>query len=138
MPRVLVAQGCVMRVDDLRTSGLPLALRRFLDTYYQPYDGDLFLWGQRYRVRSDSGTLEDRFLAVRSDRYFVQPASLLESGAMFIDGARVTTPEFSLARGEHSLRYEGLAKAFQILWLPRDAKRWTPRPGAPSIYSRLF
>ncbi|RKH71747.1 hypothetical protein D7X96_07410 [Corallococcus interemptor] len=138
MPRVLVAQGCVMRVDDLRTSGLPLALRRFLDTYYQPYDGDLFLWGQRYRVRSDSGTLEDRFLAVRSDRYFVQPASLLESGAMFIDGARVTTPEFSLARGEHRLRYEGLAEAFQILWLPRDAKRWVPRPGAPSIYSRLF
>ncbi|MHA7634056.1 hypothetical protein [Corallococcus sp. M7] len=138
MPRALVEQGCVLRVDDLRTSGLPPALRRFLDAHYQPYDGDLFLWGQRYRVPSDSGALEDHFLAVRADRYFVQPASTLDAGALFIDGERITTPEFTLSRGEHTLRYEGRAEAFQLLWLPRDAKRWTPRPGAPSTYSRLF
>ncbi|WP_404368880.1 hypothetical protein ACIHQR_05315 [Corallococcus coralloides] len=138
MPRVLVEQGCVMRVDDLRTSGLPLALRRFLDAHYQPYDGDLYLWGQRYRVPSDSGALEDHFLAVRADRYFVQPASTLDTGALFIDGERITTPEFALSRGTHTLRYEGRAESFQLLWLPRDAKRWTPRPGAPSTYSRLF
>ncbi|WP_223638451.1 hypothetical protein [Corallococcus sp. EGB] len=138
LPRVLVEQGCVMRVDDLRTSGLPLALRRFLDAHYQPYDGDLFLWGQRYRVPLDSGTLEEHFLAVRSDRYFIQPASVLDTGALFIDGERITTPAFTLSRGEHTLRYEGRADAFQLLWLPRDSKRWTPRPGAPSTYSRLF
>ncbi|RKH67780.1 hypothetical protein [Corallococcus aberystwythensis] len=138
MPRVLVERGCVLRVDDLRTAGLPLALRRFLDAHYQPHDGDLYLWGQRYRVPSGSGTLEDRFLAVRADRYFVQPASTLDTGALFIDGERITTPEFTLSRGEHALRYEGRAEAFQLLWLPRDAKRWTPRPGAPSHYSRLF
>ncbi len=138
MPRVLVERGCVLRVDDLRTSGLPVALRRFLDAHYQPRDGDLYLWGQRYRVPGDSGVLEDHFLAVRTDRYFVQPASALDTGALFIDGERVTTPEFTLSRGEHSLRYEGRADAFQLLWLPRDSKRWTPRPGAPSVYSRLF
>ncbi|WP_375754676.1 hypothetical protein [Corallococcus exercitus] len=138
MPRALVEQGCVLRVDDLRTSGLPLALRRFLDAHYQPHDGDLYLWGQRYRVPMDSGVLEDRFLAVRADRYFVQPASTLEAGALFIDGQRITTPEFALSRGEHRVRYEGRAESFQLLWLPRDAKRWTPRPGAPATYSRLF
>lgn len=138
MPRVLVEQGCVMRVDDLRTSGLPLALRRFLDTHYQPYDGDLFLWGQRYRVPMYSGVLEDRFLAVRTDRYFVQPASTLDTGTLLVDGERITAPEFSLSRGEHTLRYEGHAESFQLLWLPRDSKRWTPRPGAPATYSRLF
>ncbi|WP_242589613.1 hypothetical protein [Corallococcus macrosporus] len=138
MPRALVEQGCVLRVDDLRTSGLPLVLRQFLDAHYLPHDGDLYLWGQRYRVPRDSGVLEDRFLAVRSDRYFVQPASTLETGALFIDGQRITTPEFPLSRGEHQVRYEGRAEAFQLLWLPRDAKRWTPRPGAPATYSRLF
>ncbi|NOJ98199.1 hypothetical protein HMI51_35340 [Corallococcus coralloides] len=138
MPRVLVEQGCVLRVDDLRTSGLPPALRRFLDAHYQPYDGDLYLWGQRYRVPSGSGALEERFLAVRADRYFVQPSSTLDTGALFIDGERITMPEFTLSRGEHTLRYEGRAEAFQLLWLPRDAMRWTPRPGAPSTYSRLF
>ncbi|NBD12448.1 hypothetical protein [Corallococcus silvisoli] len=138
MPRALVEQGCVARVDDLRTSGLPPALRRFLDAHYQPYDGDLFLWGQRYRVPVDAGVLEDHFLAVRADRYFLQPASALDTGALFIDGARISTPEFTLTRGEHTLRYEGRAQAFQLLWLPRDGRRWTPRPGAPPTYSRLF
>ena len=138
MPRALVDQGCVLRVDDLRTAGLPLALRRFLDAHYQPFDGDLYLWGQRYRVPSGSGTLDDHFLAVRADRYFVQPASVLDTGALFLDGVRLTTPEFTLSKGRHTLRYEGRAEGFQLLWLPRDAKRWTPRPGAPATYSRLF
>ncbi|MCY1033638.1 hypothetical protein OV207_19455 [Corallococcus sp. BB11-1] len=138
MPRALVDQGCVLRVDDLRTSGLPPALRRFLDTHYQPFDGDLFLWGQRYRVSTETGRLEDAFLAVRGDRYFVHPASALDAGALFIDGVRITTPEFDLTRGPHAVRYEGRAEGFQLLWLPRDAKRWTPRPGAPATYSRLL
>ncbi|RYZ41776.1 MAG: hypothetical protein EOO71_10600 [Myxococcaceae bacterium] len=138
MPRALVERGCVLRVDDLRTTGLPLALRRFLDAHYQPFDGDLFLWGQRYRVPADSGALDDRFLAVRADRYFLHPASALDTGALFIDGVRITTPEFALSRGQHAVRYEGRAEAFQLLWLPRDAKRWAPRPGAPSTYSRLL
>ncbi|WP_415835366.1 hypothetical protein [Corallococcus soli] len=138
MPRALVDQGCVLRVDDLRTSGLPPALRRFLDTHYQPFDGDLFLWGQRYRVSTETGKLEDAFLAVRGDRYFVHPASALDAGALFIDGVRITTPEFDLTRGPHAVRYEGRAEGFQLLWLPRDAKRWTPRPGAPATYSRLL
>jgi hypothetical protein len=137
IPEALVATGCVLRVDDLRTSGLPPTLRRFLSEHYQPYDGDLSLWGQRYDVPGDT-PLESRFLAVREGRYFVEPESLLARGALFIDGARVTESEFDLSRGEHSVRYEGPGGRFHLLWLPRDGRRWTPRPGLPPTYSRLF
>ena len=137
IPEALVASGCVLRVDDLRTSGLPPTLRHFLSEHYQPLDGDLSLWGRRYEAHEGT-PLEGRFLAVREGRYFVEPEAVLTRGALFIDGARVTEPEFSLARGEHTVRYEGPAGAFHLLWLPRDGKRWTPRPGLPPTYSRLF
>ncbi|TQF17823.1 hypothetical protein FJV41_01375 [Myxococcus llanfairpwllgwyngyllgogerychwyrndrobwllllantysiliogogogochensis] len=137
VPQALVERGCVLRVDDLRTSGLPPSLRGFLDTYYQPYDGDLFLWGQRYDV-SPGSALEGRFLAVRDGRYFVEPASMLESGALFVDGARVTEAELTLSRGEHTVRYEGPEGRLHLLWLPRDGQRWVPRPEAKPTYSRLF
>ncbi len=137
VPAALVASGCVLRVDDLRTEGLPSALRRFLDEHYQPLDGDLFLWGQRYEVPG-AGALEANFLAVREDRYFLEPASALEQGTLLIDGQRVSEPSFTLSRGEHSVRYEGRARLLYLLWLPRDGQRWTPRPGLPPTYSRLF
>lgn len=137
VPEALLARGCVLRVDDLRTSGLPPTLRRFLDTYYQPYDGDLFLWGQRYDV-TPGAVLEDRFLAVREGRYFVEPASALDMGSLFIDETRVTQAELTLTRGEHRIRYEGPASRFHLLWLPRDGKQWSPRPDASPTFSRLF
>jgi hypothetical protein len=137
IPEALVASGCVLRVDDLRTSGLPPALRRFLAEHYQPFDGDISLWGQRYEV-AEGRPLEGRFLAVREGRYFVEPETVLTRGALFIDGARVTEPEFTLSRGEHAVRYEGPKGPFHLLWLPRDGRRWTPRPGLPPSYSRLF
>jgi hypothetical protein len=137
VPKALLASGCVLRVDDLRTEGLPPALRRFLDEHYQPLDGDLFLWGQRYEVPS-SGVLETRFLAVREDRYFIEPASALEQGTLLVDGQRITEPIFTLSPGEHAVHYEGAARGLSLLWLPRDGQRWTPRPGLPPTYSRLF
>ncbi|MBZ4416277.1 hypothetical protein [Myxococcus sp. RHSTA-1-4] len=137
IPEALVASGCVLRVEDLRTSGLPPALRRFLDEHYQPLDGDISLWGQRYEA-PEGRALEGRFLAVRDGRYFVEPEAVLTRGALFIDGTRVTEPEFTLPKGEHSVRYEGPGGPFHLLWLPRDGRRWTPRPGLPPTYSRLF
>ncbi|WP_224244514.1 hypothetical protein [Hyalangium gracile] len=137
VPEALVASGCVLRVDDLRTEGLPASLRRFLTEHYQPLDGDVFLWGQRYEAPAP-GALEAKFLAVRDDRYFIEPASALEQGALFIDERRITEPVFTLSKGEHAVRYEGSARAFYLLWLPRDGQRWAPRPGQPPTYSRLF
>ncbi|MCE9673270.1 hypothetical protein LY474_36230 [Myxococcus stipitatus] len=137
VPQALIASGCVLRVDDLRTSGLPPSLKRFLATYYQPLDGDLHVWGQRYDVPA-SGVLEERFLAVREARYFVEPAEALAQGALSIDGVPVTRAEVSLSRGVHAVRYEGRAPRFHLLWLPRDGQRWTPRPEARPSFSRLF
>nr|WP_211194729.1 hypothetical protein [Pyxidicoccus fallax] len=137
IPEALVASGCVLRVEDLRSSGLPPALRQFLAEHYQPLDGDISLWGQRYET-AEGHTLEGRFLAVREGRYFVEPEVALTRGALFIDGVRMTAPEFPLSRGPHSVRYEGPAGTFHLLWLPRDGRRWTPRPGLPPTYSRLF
>jgi hypothetical protein len=137
VPQALLASGCALRVDDLRTEGLPPALRSFLDTHYQPLDGDLFLWGQRYQVPGPH-LLESGFLAVRGDRYFIEPASALEQGTLLIDGRRIHEPIFTLSKGEHTVRYEGLASGFSLLWLPRDGQRWTPSPGQLPTYSRLF
>lgn len=84
------------------------------------------------------GSLAGSFLSVREDRYFVEPAGVLETGSLFIDGARVREPVFTLARGAHSVRYEGPVGSFYLLWLPRDGSRWVPWPGLPARYSRLF
>ncbi|MDC0710602.1 hypothetical protein POL68_19145 [Stigmatella sp. ncwal1] len=137
VPEALRAQGCVLLLEDLRKKGLPLALRRFLDEHYQPFDGDISLWGQRYDVPS-GGLAEARFLAVRADTYFIEPASALELGTLFIDGAPVTAPEFTLGRGAHTVRYEGQASTFHVLWLPENGHRWTPQRGLAPAYSRLF
>ncbi|XXF77199.1 hypothetical protein P2318_29725 [Myxococcaceae bacterium GXIMD 01537] len=137
VPRALVASGCVLYLADLRSEALPAPLKRFLAEHYQPFDGDISLWGQRYEVPGD-GKLEGRFLAVRADRYFVEPARALEEGALLIDGVPVREPVFSLSQGEHVVRYAGPARSFQLLWLPRDGQRWTPRPGVPAGFSRLF
>lgn len=137
VPEALVARGGVLYLADLRSEALPASLKRFLAEHYQPLDGDISLWGQRYSV-PEGGSVAGSFLAVRDDRYFVEPAAVLESGSLFIDGVRVRVPVFSLARGAHSVRYEGPVGAFFLLWLPRDGQRWTPRPGLPARYSRLF
>jgi hypothetical protein len=137
VPEALLSRGGVLSLADLRSEALPASLKRFLAEHYQPLDGDISLWGQRYDVPS-GGLLEGAFLAVREDRYFVEPAAVLEAGSLFIDGVRVREPVFTLARGSHSVRYEGPVGPFYLLWLPRDGQRWSPRPGLPARYSRLF
>jgi hypothetical protein len=137
VPEALLAQGCVLHLEDLRRPGLPASLKRFLAEHYQPFDGDISLWGQRYKV-PPQGLAEARFLAVRADTYFIEPASALEQGTLFLDGVPVTAPVFTLGRGEHTVRYEGQAGAFYLLWRPANGQRWSPRPGLPPTYSRLF
>ncbi|SEM28446.1 hypothetical protein SAMN05444354_11488 [Stigmatella aurantiaca] len=137
VPEALLARGCVLHLEDLRKEGLPASLKRFLSEHYQPFDGDISLWGQRYEV-PPTGLAEARFLAVRADTYFIEPASALEQGTLFLDGAPVTSPVFTLEKGAHTVRYEGQASAFHVLWLPENGQRWTPRRGLPPTYSRLF
>ncbi|HZH04817.1 MAG TPA: hypothetical protein VEY30_13615, partial [Myxococcaceae bacterium] len=134
VPRALLESECVLRVQDVRSDTLPPKLVQFLSENYQPVDGDLSLWGRRLSVTAD-GTFEGQFYAVKSDRYFVQPAEA--QGGLRIDGLRVG-PVFTLTRGWHSVRYRGSASELFLLWLPRNQERWMPTYGRAPHYSRLF
>ncbi len=137
VPRAILETGTVLHLLDLRFDTLPPALRAFLVRHFQPLDGDVALWGQRYTV-AESGRLEDRFLAVRTDRYFVAPPEALERGALTIDGVPVAGAPFTLERGEHRVVYTGPPGTLDILWLPRDGRFWQPQHGLPPTFSRLF
>src|SRR5581483_468128 len=137
VPRAILANGAVLSLVDLRFDSLPDDLRAFVARHFQPVDGDIALWGQHYVV-PDGGRLADTFLAVRSDRYFVAPPEALGDGTLRIDGEPVTGPGLSLAAGTHALAYDGPARELDVLWLPRNGERWTPRRGLAATFSRLF
>lgn len=130
VPAALVERGCVLRVEDVRSDTLPASLRDFLAAHYQPVDGDLALWGQRY-----DGPGEGSFLAVKAGRYFVEPERAL--AGLELDGMAPQGPIFSLSSGAHTVRSRR-AGPFFLLWLPRDGRRWVPSPGRPPALSRLF
>ncbi len=136
LPRKLVERGCVLRLRDAREEELPLRVREFLDAHYQPWSGDLSLWGQRYEATR--ATLDATFLAPKDGAYFVEPASVITDVAFEVDGVRVTSPTFELKKGEHTVRYVGPSQSFHVLWLPADGQRWTPRQDEPARFSRIF
>ena len=137
VPRALVDSGCVLHMRDLRYEALPEPVRRFLVRHYQPLDGDIALWGQRYLVPR-SGRLEGDFLAVRRDRYFVDPPDVLAQGRLTIDGEPMTRRVVELEGGLHDVVYDGPPIAFHLLWLPRDERPWSPQPALAPTFSRLF
>lgn len=142
MPAAILRSGCTVFMPDIRFPSLPSELRSFVLTHFQPYDGDIYLWGQRYDAGDPgaAGTLSTRaeFLAVRDAVYFVEPGAVVSRGSLAIDGRRLDRPEIRLAAGIHRLEYSGPDRQFYLLWLPRDGNTWTPRPGLPVRFSRLF
>ncbi len=136
VPAALIAHDCVMRVQDPRSRDLPRPILDFLEANYQPFDGDLAFWGHRYEGTGKAR--ENRFLAVRTGKYFVTPVSLVQHRSLMIDGQVMTQPIFVLSKGIHSVRYGGLWHTFYILWLPRNGQMWTPRPGLKPTYLQLM
>lgn len=138
IPEDILKSGAVLFFNDARSGGLPASLRTFLGEHFKPYNGDLWLWGQSYRADA-AGRVMSRFRAVRKDRFFVEPASLLEKGTLTIDGHRIETPVFELESGSHSVAFEGSPFAdFHVLWLPRDGHTWVPDLGAKARFSRIL
>ncbi len=134
VPRAIREAGCTAFLFDLRFPGLPPALTRFVAQHFQPYDADLWLWGQRY-----SGSAEEvTFDAVRDAEYFVEPASVATAGALKIDGARVDASEFRLSAGLHRVEYRAGIRPFFLLWLPRNRQHYRPRYGQPPEFSTIF
>lgn len=138
IPEDILKSGAVLFFNDARTGGLPETLRTFLGDHFKPYSGDLWLWGQSYRA-DEAGRVASQFHAVRRDRYFVEPASLLVNGTLTIDGRRIENPVFELESGVHAVVFEGSPAAnLHILWLPRDGHTWVPAFGAKPRFSRIL
>ena len=133
-PAALLAQHTVLKLTDLREAGLPQRLRDFLSAHYQPYDGDLHLWGQHYAPASSAQS----FLAVKRAQYFIEPPAALEQGHLQVDGREVRAAPFLLEAGPHTVHYQGAAPAFDILWLPRNGEAWHPDRDARPSYSQLL
>ncbi|MBX5481848.1 MAG: hypothetical protein IRZ16_08415 [Myxococcaceae bacterium] len=135
VPSELIRSGCVVHLRDLRFDGLPPALKAFLSAHYQPYDGDLFLWGMRIPLHEGTGDLE--FIAPRAGRYFVSDEGNPAHANLTVDGAPADPRGFELPAGTHSIHYEGGSGEAYVLWLPRNGETWRPHRGAPR-FSLLF
>ncbi|HUJ15644.1 MAG TPA: hypothetical protein VL284_17790, partial [Thermoanaerobaculia bacterium] len=115
---------------DLRFRGLPPRLQAFLLEHYQPYFGDLRLWGMRF---GPAASVDAQFWAIRDGEYFVYPNTTL-----LVDGQAVTTGIVRLRAGPHRVVFSGKPAAFALLWLPRDGKPYVPSSSpAPNVFSDL-
>ena len=134
VPRAITEVGCTALLLDARFRGLPPALIRYLTEHFQPYNADLWLWGQRFSASPSPGNFE----AVRDADYFVEPEALAGAGGLLIDGQAPPAPVFHLSRGAHRVEYSGTVRQFSILWLPADQQRYRPRYGLHPEFSSIF
>jgi hypothetical protein len=113
---------------------LPVSLTRNLREHFQPYDADLWLWGQRFSANRTPLAFE----AVRDADYFVEPEAVAASGTFAIDGNVVASTVFHLSRGLHRIEYAGRVPQFSVLWLPADKQRYRPKYGLRPEFSSIF
>ena len=125
--KAIVESGCTAMIRDLRYPGLPKDLRLLLETHFQPYSADLWLWGQHIDTRAN-------FLAVRSAVYFVGPSAAFRR--VRVDGVPLKADTVGLARGTHLVEVDG--DPIDLLWLPRNGERYVPKRGLPPTFSILF
>jgi hypothetical protein len=133
VPAAIIDSSAKAMLMDTRFDGLPPQLRTFLLANFQPYDNDIWLWGRRYDA--PDGTLEGKFFAIETGRYFV-PAS--PPGALRVGGRVVGADPFELERGLHALSYRGERASFHVLWLPRNGERYIPRQAVSPRFSRVM
>ena len=134
VPEAIRNSGCTAFLVDLRFWDLPAPLRLFISSHFQPYNPDLWLWGQRYNAGVHKGTFE----AVREADYFVTPSTIASADTFIIDGAPVTSQIFHLTRGVHQFSLVATTRDFQILWLPVNHKVYSPTYAGGPHFSVLF
>jgi hypothetical protein len=134
VPREIADVGCTALLLDARFRGLPPLLIRYLTQHFQPYNADLWLWGQRFSVSPSPATFD----AVREADYFVEPEAVAGPGGLLIDGSATPSPVFHLSRGAHRVEYAGTIRQFSILWLPRGRQRYRPKYGLHPQFSTIF
>ena len=136
IPAAIMNSGCTLYLHDLRFPQLPTRLKQFVVTHFQPYNSDIWLWGQRYVVDRGNG-LDAEFYAVRRSKYFVYPTSTLRSGRLTIDGVAIDESVFQLEKGPKRVRYQGSPIEFYILWLPRNGQMYQPQHTLKPNFSHL-
>jgi hypothetical protein len=134
IPAGIESRGCVLNLVDLRQKRLPQPLRDYLAQNFQPYNGDIRLWGRHY---APDGGRTGRFLATRTDEYFVSDPALVQAG-LLIDGKAIENQIFRLEKGWHSLEWTDPQADFYLLWLPADGKPYRPQPQAKPRFSHLL
>lgn len=135
IPEAIVESGCPVAIQDHRFIHQPEAVQEFVFDHFQPYDqdGQLWVWGRPF-VRRSGERLEDRFLAVRDGRYFIEPPEALAGGGLQIDGEPVEEPIVELRQGWREISYTGELSVFRLLWLPRDGRTFRPDPRSTRFY----
>lgn len=116
VPLAIEASECVVAVVDDRFGGLPPALQSYVQSHFKPWSGSVLVWGADFAA--ESGSVEADFVANRSGTYRVLPAEVAVSGGLLIDGRPVEGDVVDLARGSHSVRYQGDSGGFRLQWLP--------------------
>ncbi|MEI9941388.1 MAG: hypothetical protein WDO69_29565 [Pseudomonadota bacterium] len=134
VPRAIAEAGCTALLLDARFGGLPPLLIRYLTQHFQPYNADLWLWGQRFSASPAAAS----FVAVREADYFVEPEAVATGGGLSIDGQAISSAVFHLRRGAHQVEYAGGVHQFSILWLPRDRQLYRPKYGLSPRFSSIF
>ncbi len=136
IPAAIVRSGCVAMLVDSTNGRLPPALERFLSETFQPWDGDIWLWGRRLHAAAEAAGVRAQLVVPRDGRYgFVRDG---EDGdaPVFVDGREISGETVSLSAGPHEVR--SAARALTVLWQPADGRPWRPRPDqSPRLFHVL-
>lgn len=128
VPDKLIENGAVMVIRDKRYHSLPKRLKAFIEANYQPYNGDLKIWGRKVKEG------KSEFRAVVDGTYMIHPRRAVKRNKLWIDGEPVDSVTFELERGVHRVEIkEGGGKAF-LLWVPRNGELWQPNPKAKHAF----
>lgn len=143
VPEAIEKSEAMFLLKDFRYKGLPEELKEYLESNFQSYNGDLWIWGGKI-----SGTGHFKFRANKTGKYFIVPLSgsfgpsdslmFIRSAGIRIDGTPVAGSIFSLEKGQHLITVENESGPFYVLWVPRNREIWIPRPNIEQKFSKIF
>lgn len=123
IPMALRKSETVMVFNGGRYPAMPHSVKSFINHHYKIYNDEIRFLGQTFQ--GEKTAILD---ILKEDNYFIEPISALQQGELWIDGKRILSDRFHLPKGQHQIILKNWRYPYHILWLPRNHKRWTPRP----------
>lgn len=143
IPSTLEEKGVMAVIRDKRFDSLPSPLKSYIFNNYQPYNGDILLWGKKLK---SPGQLKVKIIA--DDQYFIaikkhdlQRENQSESDSklkILINGKEIEGQKIFLTKSLHTFEIEGYEGPIYLLWLPRNGKRWMPKHDSQPKFSTIF